>query len=175
MMWYNKRGAMLVTPASTTPKGMLLMYPQINSFPRFWSKAGITSVSRCWLWKAYATTSGYGQISLRGRPRYAHRLAYELVVGPIPDGLQLDHLCRVRRCVNPAHLEPVSNRDNILRGISPHAINARKTHCPQGHPYSGDNLLYRALTRAGRICNMRRCRTCRRAHERARRKAVSGA
>ena len=85
----------------------------------------------------------------------AHRVAYELQVGPIPVGLQLDHLCRVRSCVNPAHLEPVTSAENTRRGLR-----AMKTHCPQGHPYAGENLLIRPT-------GQRRCRTCHLAGKRA--------
>ncbi|MBO0884191.1 MAG: HNH endonuclease [Mycobacterium sp.] len=85
--------------------------------------------------------------------RGAHVFAYELLVGPIPTGMQLDHLCRNRSCVNPDHLEPVSQRVNLLRGATQPAFNTAKTHCPQGHPYEGDNL---AFNRDG----SRFCRTC---------------
>lgn len=90
----------------------------------------------------------------------AHRLVYELLVGPIPDGLQLDHLCRNRGCVRPDHLEPVTRRTNILRGTGPSAIHARKTQCPHGHPYD------RTVTRRG--TTERRCSTCENARGRAR-------
>ena len=83
-----------------------------------------------------------------------HRFVYERLVGKIPEGLQIDHLCRVRHCANPAHMEAVTQRENILRGMSPAAENARKTHCPQGHPYEGENLF---TYNQGRF---RRCRAC---------------
>ena len=70
----------------------------------------------------------------------AHRYAYEELVGPIPEGLQLDHLCRNRSCVNPDHLEPVTCRENLRRGETLNAANLAKTHCPAGHPYAGENL-----------------------------------
>jgi HNH endonuclease len=107
---------------------------------RFWPKVNKTET--CWLWTA-STKNGYGQIGAggkHGKPLYAHRVAYELVNGPIPEGLHLDHLCRVTLCVNPAHLEPVTRRENILRGESPIAKQARKTECLRGHPLSGANL-----------------------------------
>lgn len=87
----------------------------------------------------------------------AHRVAYELLIGPIPAGMTLDHLCRNRLCVNPVHLEAVTNRVNILRGTSPAAIHARKVACPNGHPYSGRER------RGTRICH-----TCMAARKRRR-------
>ena len=90
----------------------------------------------CWVWTAWRIKNGYGRIQLTSRkPALAHRAVYEILVGPIPEGLTLDHLCRNRACVNPSHLEPVTMRENALRGIGPTAINARKTHCPKGHPF----------------------------------------
>lgn len=98
---------------------------------RFWSK--VNKTEECWLWTAAVDKAGYGRFG----DRYAHRYVYELKVGPVPQGLQIDHLCRVRHCVNPDHLEPVTQRENILRSpISVAAVNARKTHCPRGHRYS---------------------------------------
>lgn len=111
---------------------------------RFWSKVSPEPNSGCWLWAA-SGSHGYGRFPflksewLEKRGELAHRHAYKALVGPIPDGLELDHLCRVRCCVNPAHLEPVSHAENVRRGNS--GSNTRsKTHCPQGHPYEGDNL-----------------------------------
>ena len=120
----------------------------------------------CWLWKGDARR-GYGriQVSGRGSPRVAvHRVVYKWLVGPIPDGLTLDHLCRVRACVNPGHLEPVTNRENILRGTSPVAAHARATHCIRGHPFDEANT-YRhpgGQRRACRICERERQRQRRR-------------
>jgi len=85
---------------------------------------------------------------------YAHRWSYEHYVGPIPAGLHIDHLCRNTKCVNPKHLEPVTIRENLLRGIGPSSLHAKKTHCPQGHEYAGDNL-YTHPTKS-----IRYCRTC---------------
>lgn len=111
---------------------------------------------RCWLWTGYINDTGYGVVWVSPglAMRNAHRVAYMLLVGPIPDGLVLDHLCRVRHCVNPAHLEPVVPRENKLRGISPAAINAAKTHCINGHEFTPENT-YVWAPRA-----MRQCRAC---------------
>ena len=96
----------------------------------------------------------------------SHRLAYELEIGPIPAGLEIDHLCRVRNCVNPAHLEPVTHAENIRRGTGPLAENARKTECVHGHPLEGANLYVRPGD-GHRQC--RACNTARSAAWRARR------
>ena len=94
----------------------------------------------CWIWNGGRSHKGYGMIngvSRRGdrQALYAHRVVYEALVGPIPDGLTIDHLCRNRACMNPAHMEPVTSRENTLRGFGPGAICARATHCLRGHPY----------------------------------------
>lgn len=117
---------------------------------RFWRKVQFTET--CWLWQANINNHGYGQFMLcRRRPIYAHRLAFMLVMGPIPADLTIDHLCRTRCCVNPLHLEPVTMRENTLRGNSNIAIHARKTHCVRGHPFEGHNLYLRP-DGGGRVC-----------------------
>lgn len=99
---------------------------------RFWSK--VDKSGECWLWTAGKTGGGYGHFHpAADGPVRAHRLAYEMVIGPIPEGMQLDHLCRVRHCVNPAHLEPVTNRENALRGMAPSIIARRTGKCSNGH------------------------------------------
>lgn len=92
----------------------------------------------CWNWRRYVLPNGYGKVAVgsKGVHKLAHRAAYECFVGPIPPGLQIDHLCRNRRCVNPAHLEAVTARENTLRSNATSAINARKTHCLRGHPFA---------------------------------------
>ena len=92
--------------------------------------------SGCWLWAGALTSHGYGEMHFERRTRLAHKILYELLVGAVPPGLELDHKCRVPSCVNPGHLEPVTHRENILRGLSPAQIKARNsaiTCCPQGH------------------------------------------
>lgn len=137
----------------------------MSAVDRFAEKVALTD-SGCIEWVASVTNGGYGTFH-SGGPRgsvVAHRWSYEYHVGPIPDGLYLDHLCRNRLCVNPDHLEPVTQRENLMRSDSPAALAARRTHCPQGHPYAGDN----AFLDQGK----RKCRTCvrRRNAEAARRR-----
>jgi hypothetical protein len=121
----------------------------------FWAR--VDKSGSCWLWTAAKNTNGYGVLRIdchsnnRGRLVFAHRLSYELTKGAIPDGLHLDHLCRTRNCVNPAHLEAVTPRINCLRGIGPSAKAAKKTHCSKGHPFEGQNLYLRP-DRHGRQC-----------------------
>lgn len=130
---------------------------------RFWEKVDkdgplFADLGPCWLWTG-GTSYGYGLFW--NVP--AHRWAYENLVGPIPPGLHIDHLCRNPPCVNPAHLEPVTVRENTLRGVGTSAQNARKTYCIHGHPFSDENT-YRPPS-GGRYC-----RTCLNAGYRAYRK-----
>jgi len=115
---------------------------------RFWAK--VEKTDTCWLWTAALNYAGY---PVFGNPQWrAHRLAYTWLVGPIPEGLTLDHLCRVRHCVNPAHLEPVTVGVNTLRGDTISARNAAKTHCPEGHPLISGNLWPSGVKRGWRNC-----------------------
>jgi hypothetical protein len=131
---------------------------------RFWEKVE-KCPDGCWRWTSNHWALGYGAFNIGKKNHAAPRVAYELAVGPIPEGMSLDHLCRVRNCVNPAHLEPVTHRENVLRGTSPAAIHALKTHCPAGHEYSADNLVKWHLARGRRVC-----RICLTEAERRRRK-----
>lgn len=135
---------------------------------RFWNK--VDASASCWVWTAAKAGKGYGKYTTKidGRQTYpyAHRYAWESLVGPIPDGMTLDHLCKNRLCVNPDHLEVVTQGVNSLRGNSGPALNARKTHCPAGHEYSKENT---RISKQG----YRACRACHRVHDSNRRKAVA--
>ena len=122
---------------------------------RFWMKVDITP--GCWLWTGGTTgAKTYGRFYVGpGNATVAHRFAYELLVGPIPGGLQLDHLCRVPACVNPAHLEPVTNAENQRRGFGPPGLHFRATHCKRGHEFTPENT-YRRPSKA----DVRECLTC---------------
>jgi hypothetical protein len=107
----------------------------------------------CWLWQRYRNPNGYGRMWVPGQGhRQTHRVVYEHLVGPIPDGLQLDHLCRARACCRPDHLEPVTQRINSLRGATISADHASRTRCPRGHQLSGSNLVPSHLRRGFRAC-----------------------
>jgi hypothetical protein len=125
---------------------------------RFYEK--VQNTGDCWLWTGSIKPNGYGQIGLRSKNcdhkasvGYAHRLSYELFIGEIPSGKDLDHLCRNRRCVNPDHLEPVTRQTNLLRGDTLPAKLAAKTHCKYGHPFTEENTK--------KVKGGRECVTCR--------------
>ncbi len=112
---------------------------------RFWTHVNKTAA--CWLWTGLINIGGYGSVRWRGRVGGAHIVSYQLLVGELPEGTELDHLCRVRHCVNPAHLEPVSHAVNMSRGSW-----ALKTHCPQGHEYTGRNVMHIPSRPTARYC-----------------------
>lgn len=125
---------------------------------RFWAKVDVRGADECWPWLGAPNGSGYGWFNRDGRVLGAHRVSYELVIADIPAGMEIDHLCRNKACVNPAHLEPVTKLENMRRWGAG-KDNAAKTHCRLGHPYAGGNLF---LSPDGR----RQCRECARAANR---------
>ncbi len=129
------------------------MGPPINRFWRYSERE-----SDCWNWTHQRSSDGYPRLWDGARKVQAHRFSYEYFIGPIPNGLTIDHLCRNRGCVNPYHLEPVTIAENTRRGFSAAAMNARKTHCIRGHPFDSSNLLLKGKNSDG--INTRECRTC---------------
>lgn len=123
---------------------------------RFWGR--VNKTDSCWTWEAFTNAGGYGYVWFDGKMRLAHRIAYELAVGPVPTGLELDHLCHNPRCVRPEHLEAVTHVENIRRAAD------LVTHCPQGHLYDRANTYY-MRRRPGR-----QCRACHRDNEKQRRR-----
>ena len=128
---------------------------------RFWDK--VQKGDGCWQWVGAIQGAGYGAFWTGPKCKLAHRIAYEHLVELIPDGLVIDHLCRNRACVNPAHMEVVTGRVNTLRGETLAARQVARTHCPRGHPYSGDNLIIRG--------GKRFCRECQKIHNTTRGRA----
>ncbi len=120
---------------------------------RFWEK--VQKTDGCWEWQAAKDGCGYGFIWVRTRMYRAHRISYEMLHGPIPAGLQIDHLCCNPGCVNPSHLEVVTQAENMRRGVA-WEHQRRKTHCPKGHPYDATNTYFNPTT------GSRTCRTCHR-------------
>lgn len=114
---------------------------------RFWSKVQ-REQGGCWIWIGAKNANGYGRFWYDRRVMVAHRVAYLMLVGQVPEGKDLDHLCRIRACVNPEHLEPVSRDTNLKRGIG----HGSESHCPSGHSYSGYNLIRQGSSRRCRIC-----------------------
>jgi hypothetical protein len=134
---------------------------------RFWAKVDLNGpllspyFSQCWLWTDKRTPDGYARFRDGKRTIAAHRFTYELLRGPIAKGLVSDHLCRVKHCVNPFHIEPVTDKVNVLRGIGLTAKQAKQTHCIHGHEFSPRNTY---------MCEGKRhCRACKAARERRRR------
>lgn len=118
---------------------------------RAWAR--VRKTATCWFWVGSIANNGYGVIRRKGTETRAHRYFYKLLRGEIPKGLVLDHLCRNRACVRPDHLDPVTNVENVMRGINPPAVNARRTHCKEGHPLT-------------QLYGERGCLICKRARDR---------
>lgn len=144
---------------NTPPEDRPPLPPRPSALERFLPKI-TESESGCWLWTASLTKAGYGLFSVKHKKIYAHRWSYEHFVGPISEGLTIDHLCRNTACANPEHLEAVTMGENVRRGTAG-LHQAAKTHCPHGHPYEGDNVF---KDNRGR----RRCKTCKREKDRRR-------
>lgn len=122
---------------------------------RIAAKTELDPKTGCLVWQGLrGLTGGYGRISVNNRDRYVHRVAWELANGPVPEGFELDHLCRNRACLNLDHLEVVTRRENVRRGFGLASINALKARCPRGHEYTSENTYVRR--------NQRHCRACRR-------------
>lgn len=144
-----------------------MVKPRIEDLPaRIRARIVVDQFTGCWVWQG-CQRHGYGRIRWTGRLRDVHRVVFELLVGPIPAGLVLDHVqargCRSTACCWPAHLEPVTRRENALRGDTFQATNTAKTHCPQGHEYTPENTWIDSQ-RGGRAC-----RACKRDRSRVRR------
>lgn len=139
------------------PKGRQVAqsWPVRTLSERFMEKVSVNETTGCWEWTAYIDPSGYGRFTVDGdhKAQLAHRVSYELHVGPIANGMTLDHLCRNRACANPSHLEQVTLTENKRRGESVAAINARKTHCKRGHEFTERNTrISKDGSRACRAC-----------------------
>lgn len=132
---------------------------------RFFGHVMPITESGCWIWMGSTSPKGYGKFNIPDRTTMVHRLSYEHFKGSIPQGVSIDHVCRVRCCVNPDHLHLCSNQENVLSGYGVTAVNARKTHCPKGHAYTKENTRYYE----GRNC--RECHRIKRRAERSRKTA----
>ena len=138
---HDTEGVSSMQPHLTTPP--LFGDPRLPA--RFWDKVQ-PQPNGCWLWAAGRFGNGYSQFWWRGRQQPAHRIAYQVLVGPIYEGLESDHLCRIPACVNPSHIEPVTRRENTMRGDAPAINRARmlaKTVCLRGHPFDNVNTYHR--------------------------------
>ena len=122
-----------------------------DAIQRFVAMIEYDILSGCWLWKGNKA-NGYGKFKLNSKDLRAHRLAYLYWKGEIPEGLVLDHLCRNPACVNPNHLEPVTIKENLMRGFGACAIHARKTHCIHGHEFTPENTYFDKIGRHCRMC-----------------------
>ena len=137
---------------------------------RFWPKVDRRGPDDCWPWLASIHPDGYGRFGVNRKIVPAHRFSWELANGrPVPEGRVIDHLCRNRACVNPAHLDPVTNHVNVvIRGFAPASLHLRKTHCIHGHEFTPENTRVRKTPWG----TGRQCRECDRLHEAARKRGA---
>ncbi|MEU1600635.1 HNH endonuclease signature motif containing protein [Streptomyces sp. NPDC005708] len=141
----------------------------VGDLRRIADKAEVSEDGQHVLWTGAKTPGGYGKVHMGGHTMPVHRVVYLISRGQIPDELVLDHRCRIRHCCNPACLVPVTHAENILRGEGPTAINARKTHCKNGHEFTPENTLISIRKGSGRT--RRRCLACTDDYESERRQA----
>ena len=141
----HTRRSVLMPQQCTTPDASVMV--------RFVAKIRLDDA--CHIWTAWLDKDGYGKFGYQGAKWYAHRFAWAWAKGPLPEGLTIDHTCRNRACVNVLHMELVSHKENCLRGTGVSAVNARKTRCPQGHPYDAANTYRYSGSRT-----FRNCRAC---------------
>jgi hypothetical protein len=146
-----------------------LNHPKATTAWRVWSRVDFAGPNtlrkgapgRCWVWTGPTNGVGYGRVTINGRLHYPHRAAYEMTTAPIPAGLQIDHRCRTRSCLNPAHLEPVTGSENVRRSTAADAARMRAalvTHCPEGHKYDSANTYEGSHGRRCRACSRDRYR-----------------
>ncbi len=143
--------AMAAASRPTGADGRFLPRPALDRLAE-----GFEIEGDCWIWQGSPRGGGYGRIAVDGAVKGVHVAIYEMFEGPIPDGLELDHLCRNKKCMNPDHLEAVTHQENIRRSDNPMGVNSRKTHCDNGHLLEGTNL-YIPPKRP----NRRECKKCR--------------
>lgn len=142
-----------------------------NSEQTVWSRVNKRAGGGCWEWEGCVVSTGYGTMPVRGKTYRVHRLAWLLTYGSLTPGLVIDHLCRNKLCCNPSHMEEVTPRENVLRGIGPTATNKRKTHCLRGHELTSENCYPFPDEKRAHYRECKQCRKIRRCLYKAKKKA----